>query len=229
MTRIDDRTGDPEPGHLAPLADAAEDDADWTDPRILWDRRYAGAELVWSATPNRLLAAEVQDHQPGRALDLGTGEGRNAIWLAETGWDVTAVDFSAIGLEKGRKLAQARGVNVSWILADLVDYSPVPASFDLVLLIFIHLARPQFLHLLTSAGSALAPGGTLVVIGHDSSNLRDGIGGPQDPDLLYSAAYVTGALPNFSIRRAEAVARAVQTPDGDRTAIDVVVSLVAST
>src|ERR1022692_4898294 len=73
-----------------------------------WDKRYAGQELVWTAEPNRFVVAELKDLAPGRALDLGAGEGRNAVWLASAGWQVTAVDFSAVGLDKGRRLAENR-------------------------------------------------------------------------------------------------------------------------
>ena len=85
-------------------------------------------ELVWTAEPNRFVVAELQDLAPGRALDVGAGEGRNAVWLASRGWQVTAVDFSAVGLDKGRRLAQDRGVAVDWVLADVRDYQPEPAS-----------------------------------------------------------------------------------------------------
>ena len=84
-----------------------------------WDQRYAGRELVWTSEPNRFLVQEVDGLTPGRALDLATGEGRNAIWLAERGWQVTGVDFSKVGLDKARQLANARGVHAEWILADL--------------------------------------------------------------------------------------------------------------
>ena len=89
-----------------------------------WDRRYEGSDLLWTAEPNRFLVAEVAGLEPGRALDVGTGEGRNAVWLAEQGWRVTGVDFSAVGLEKARHLATARGVEVEWVLADLSHYQP---------------------------------------------------------------------------------------------------------
>ena len=79
-----------------------------------WDARYAGEQLVWSAEPNRFLVAEVDGLPPGRALDVACGEGRNAIWLAEHGWMVTAVDFSAVAIDKGRRLAAARDVAVHW-------------------------------------------------------------------------------------------------------------------
>ncbi len=72
--------------------------------RNAWDERYAGDELVWSAQPNRFLVAEVETLPPGRALDLACGEGRNAVWLAERGWDVTGVDFSNAGIDKARRL-----------------------------------------------------------------------------------------------------------------------------
>jgi SAM-dependent methyltransferase len=91
-----------------------------------WDRRYRGTELVWTAQPNRFLVQELRGLPPGRALDLGSGEGRNAVWLAEGGWKVTAVDFSPVALDKARRLAQARGVTVDWVLADLRDYEPEP-------------------------------------------------------------------------------------------------------
>ena len=96
-----------------------------------WDRRYAGAELVWTAEPNRFVVAELQDLAPGRALDVAAGEGRNAVWLASRGWQVTAVDFSAAGLDKGRRLAQARGVTIDWMHADVRDYQPETGVFQL--------------------------------------------------------------------------------------------------
>jgi 2-polyprenyl-3-methyl-5-hydroxy-6-metoxy-1,4-benzoquinol methylase len=89
-----------------------------------WDQRYAGRELVWTAEANRFLVQEVDGMAPGRALDLACGEGRNAVWLAERGWQVTGVDFSEVGLEKARQFADSRGVPAEWIAADLLDYRP---------------------------------------------------------------------------------------------------------
>ena len=90
-----------------------------------WDERYAATELVWSAGPNQFVESELKDLRPGRALDLAAGEGRNAIWLAEQGWEVTAVDFSLVGLDKGRAaLAQrpgGRDLHVEWVHADVLD------------------------------------------------------------------------------------------------------------
>src|SRR5689334_5266073 len=101
-----------------------------------WDERYAAADLVWSAEPNRFVAEELADLPPGRALDLATGEGRNAIWLARRGWDVTGVDFSQVALDKGRRLAG--DTVVRWVCADATRWEE-PASYDLVLLAYLQL------------------------------------------------------------------------------------------
>ena len=103
-----------------------------------WDRRYSGRELIWTAEPNRFLVAEASDLEPGRALDLACGEGRNAIWLAERGWRVTGVDFSEVALAKAAQPAASRGVEGEWVAADLVSYRPEPGAFDLVLAGHMH-------------------------------------------------------------------------------------------
>ena len=188
-----------------------------------WDERYAATELVWTAEPNRFVVEELAGETPGRALDLGAGEGRNAIWLAEQGWQVTAVDFSQLGLAKAAKLAAARGVAVSWEHADLRRYHPARGGYDLVLLAYIHLPPGEFAGLLATAASALAPGGTLLVVGHDVANLSEGYGGPQDPTILHRADDIVAALPGLAIRRSGQARRLVRTADGDRVAIDTVV------
>ncbi len=194
--------------------------------REAWNQRYADAELVWSAEANRFLVQEVADLPPGRALDLGAGEGRNAIWLAERGWRVTAVDFSGVGLQKARHLAEARGVEVDWIEADLRSYQPSQSAFDLVVLIYIHLPGEERRAVVRRAADAVAAGGTLLVIGHDRSNLEEGYGGPQDPTILFSpediSADLTG-IDGLRVMRADRVMRPVITDDGERNAIDALV------
>jgi SAM-dependent methyltransferase len=185
-----------------------------------WDARYAATDLLWSASPNKFVEQELSWMTPGRALDLGAGEGRNSIWLAQRGWTVSAVDFSSVALERGTALARRADVTVDWIQADLRAYSPAPGAFDLVLIAYLQFAEPDLLHVLHGAARALAPGGTLFVIGHDRDNLEQGYGGPQDPDLLYNAEVIASALASLSIVSAGPVTRPVQTPDGPRTAID---------
>jgi len=166
-----------------------------------WDRRYAGAELVWTAEPNRFVVAELADLPPGRALDLGAGEGRNAVWLAARGWRVTAVDFSAVGLDKGRRLAHARGVAVDWVCADVLGYQPGAQSFQLVLVAYLQLRAAELDAVLRRAVTALAPGGVLLVVGHDVTNLSEGAGGPPDPAVLYTPEAVTGSLDGLTVLR----------------------------
>ena len=194
--------------------------------RDAWNARYADAELVWSAEPNRFLVQEVAGLTPGRALDLGAGEGRNAIWLAERGWRVTAVDFSGVGLQKARGLAEARGVEVNWVEADLRSYSPARDAFDLVALIYIHLPDEERRAVVRRAADAVAAGGTLLVIGHDRSNLREGYGGPQDPTILFSPDDIIDDLAGIGglrVVRADLVVRPVMTDDGERSATDALV------
>ncbi len=188
-----------------------------------WDQRYSGPDLVWGAGPNRFVTAEVTALPAGRAVDLGTGEGRNAIWLAERGWQVTAVDFSVAGLARAARLAAERGVSVDWVQADLLDYQPAPGAYDLVLVAYIHLPAAGLARVFRAAAAAVAPGGTLLVIGHDRDNITRGHGGPQDPGRLYTPAAVTAELDGLTVRRAEQVMRPVQTPEGERTAIDTLV------
>ncbi|HEX5616704.1 MAG TPA: class I SAM-dependent methyltransferase [Acidimicrobiia bacterium] len=188
-----------------------------------WNARYATSELIWKAEPNAFVAAEAADLPPGRALDLACGEGRNAIWLASRGWRAVGVDFATAGLDKARSLAQARGVEVEWVLADVTTYRPVAGSFDLVVLAYLHLPAPQMAVVLRHATRALAPGGTLVVVGHDITNPTDGYGGPQDPAVLYGPDDVVREIAGLTVEKAERVTRAVATDDGTKHAIDVLV------
>jgi SAM-dependent methyltransferase len=189
-----------------------------------WDERYAGRELLWSAEPNRFVAEEVAALPTGRALDLAAGEGRNAVWLAERGWEVTAVDFSPVGLDKARQLASRRGVEVEWILADLAEWRPDTGAFDLVLVAYLHVGADLLHRILQRSADALAPGGTLLAIGHDVANLDGGHGGPQDPAVLYTVEELRRALPGLQIHRAAQVRRAVELDDGrTATAIDTLV------
>lgn len=175
-----------------------------------WDERYAGAEPVWSLEPNRFVVAELAGLVPGPhgALDLACGEGRNAIWLARQGWAVTATDFSAAGIERGRALAD--DLPVTWEVGDALTMA-LP-TVDLVVIAYLQLPADQRRTAVRRAFEALAPGGTLLVVAHDSTNLTEGTGGPQDPAVLYTAEDVLADLDGraFEVDRAERVARPVE-------------------
>jgi SAM-dependent methyltransferase len=156
-----------------------------------WDERYAASELVWSATPNQFVEAELADLRPGRALDLAAGEGRNALWLADRGWHVTAVDFSLAGLDKGRTLQErhqhGRDLDIDWVHADVLSWECGPVPYDLALLAYLQLTADERRTAVRRAFGALRPGGTFFVIAHDSTNLTEGTGGPTDPAVLFTA------------------------------------------
>ena len=190
---------------------------------IEWDHRYAGRELLWTGEPNRFLVSESAGLRPGRALDLACGEGRNAVWLARQGWKVTGVDFSAVALEKARRLAESSAVDAEWVVADLLEYRPEERAFDFVLLFYLQVPESQRREIVRAAADAVAPGGTFLLVAHDRSNIDHGHGGPQEPAVLYSADDVVPDLGDLSIERAERVERPVQTADGERVALDVLV------
>ncbi|OKI53547.1 class I SAM-dependent methyltransferase [Micromonospora sp. CB01531] len=193
-----------------------------------WDARYAGTpDLVWGVEPNRFVVEAVDGLSPGSALDLAAGEGRNAAWLAERGWRVTAVDFSPMGVERGRELAARRGVSVEWRVADVTTYRPVPGSYDLVLISYLHLPAADLARVLDTARQALRPGGTLVVVGHDRANLTGGTGGPQDPAILLTPEAVVDGLAGLRIQRAETARRPV--PTGDGGSVDALDTVVVAT
>ena len=191
-----------------------------------WDRRYAGTDLVWSAGPNVFVEQEVADLTPGTALDLACGEGRNARWLAERGWRVTGIDWSREGVAKGRRTAP----DVDWQVGDVLT-CPLPEALDLVVVAYFQVPAPERRTALRRCSSALAPGGRLVVVAHDSTNLAEGTGGPQDPAMLYTAQDVLADVADvpgvdWEVLRAERVERTVATADGHGaagTALDALV------
>jgi SAM-dependent methyltransferase len=160
-------------------------------PAAMWDERYGRSGLVWSAEPNALAASLLSNLTPGRALDVAAGEGRMALWLAGLGWEVTALDFSATGLATGRSRAEGLGLRVAWRLADATTEDLGVAAYDLVMVLYLHLPEPDIRDLLGRCAHALAPGGHLLILGHDKDNLLRGVGGPQDERLLYDTTLLS--------------------------------------
>jgi SAM-dependent methyltransferase len=174
-----------------------------------WDARYAGTELMWSVEPNQFVARECLDLPPGRAVDLACGEGRNAIWLARRGWEVTAVDFSAVALDKGRRLAG--DVALDWVVADATTWEP-DGGYDLAVLAYLQLPADERRAAVRHAYAALAPGGTVVLVAHDTANLTEGVGGPQDASVLMTAEDVLADLAGQFAPEPEVVRADYRTP-----------------
>ena len=162
-----------------------------------WQERYGRPDRVWSGKPSPRLPQVAEGRAPGRALDLACGEGADAVWLAEHGWQVTAVDFASNALARGQEAASAAGVaeRIEWVEADLTEWQP-PDTYDLVAIHFLH-GPPELWQAGIAAGAgAVAPGGMLLVVAHDPSQLTEGNGmGPPDPSVLYGPSDIVAALP----------------------------------
>lgn len=139
-----------------------------------WDERYGADDRVWSGHPNPQLVDRVAALTPGRALDVGCGEGADAVWLARQGWQVTALDVSAVGLAKAALHASAAGVDVTWRRVDLDGWPGEPGAYDLVSAQFMYLDQPALTELFRALGASVAPGGTLLLVGHHPIDPRHG-------------------------------------------------------
>ena len=184
-----------------------------------WDERYRSAHRVWSGKPNPQLVAEVAGRPPGRALDVGCGEGADAIWLARAGWAVVAADISGVALERGAHHARdtdpALAARIEWRQADLLTQPPRAGSFDLVSAQFMQLPPDQRTRLFTALAAAVADGGMLLVVGHHPSDLATGVPRPPMPDLFYTPDEIAGLLDDsWSVEVSEARPRPATTPDG---------------
>ncbi len=184
----------------------------------MWDRRYEGAELMWSASPNLFLPPLVAGVPPGTALDVACGEGRNAIWLATQGWDVTAFDFSAVGIDKARQLAGE--IPVEWVVANATTFEPTK-KFDLVVIFYLHLPETETTQAFARAVNAVAAGGTLFAVGHALSNIEHGVGGPPYPEILWTADRMAPLVEGLEVIELGERERYVESADA--TAIDLVV------
>jgi SAM-dependent methyltransferase len=178
-----------------------------------WDERYAHSggdkhEHRLSGGPDPTLVEIVSALAPGRALDVAAGRGRNSLWLAAQGWDVTAVDFSEVGLEAGRAAEaehRADARPVSWVVADATTWVPPndAAPYDLVVCAFFHLPD-DVIH---RVQEWLAPGGHLLVLGHALRNLTEGVGGPSNPAYLHTEDRLRSAATGLTIERLDEVVR----------------------
>jgi SAM-dependent methyltransferase len=189
--------------------------------RAYWEDRYGAPGRAWSGRPNVALVAEASALTPGHALDVGSGEGGDALWLASRGWRVTGVDISQNALDKAAASAREREdvdpEQLSWQQADLTTWSPTRASFDLVTAHFMHLPPADRERLFPALAEGVAPGGTLLIVGHDADALPGGAGRHGDPGMLFTVDEVVGRLSfdAWQVEVAEVRPRDMTGPDGD--------------
>lgn len=183
-----------------------------------WNDRYRATDRLWSAEPNVFVEDRLADRMPGVGLDLASGEGRNAIWLAERGWEMTAVDFSSVAIERGRE----HSAEVDFVVDDVLTWQP-DGSYDLVLVAYLHLLLADFEPLIRRATTWLRPGGELFMVGHDRTNIEHGVGGPQYPEVLWEVEEITPWLDGLDIVEAGVVEREVETDDEVAVALDALI------
>lgn len=197
------------------------------NPSSGWDRRYAESEMVWSLEPNMFVVEYLSDVPQGKMLDLGGGEGRNALWFASRGWHAENSDFSSVAVEKFLQRAERDGVLdlCTGTVADATQPEAcVTGPVDLAVLAYLQLPASQLAQAITVAAQNLREGGTFFGVWHARENLEDGFGGPPMPEMLPTheelrKAATTAGLTITELRLRD---RIVTTDDGPRTAIDVV-------
>lgn len=183
-----------------------------------WDERYRSAPSIWSGNVNRHLVSQASGLTPGEALDVGCGEGADALWLARQGWRVLAVDWSVVALERGAEYAAAdlAGAQISWEQQDLAGWDPGSDRFDLVSSQFFHLPGTDRDALFVRLAAAVRHGGTLLIVGHHPHDLQTSMPRPDHPDLFYTGDQIAALLdPDvWTVVTNEAVGREVPDPDG---------------
>lgn len=190
-----------------------------------WDARYRSADALWSGKPNAQLMEQVADLTPGTALDVGSGEGADAIWLASRGWRVTATDISTVALQRAAARAATVGSEVqeriTWQQEDVLSWTPPSAQFDLVSAQFLHPPEAVRGTVFARLAAAVRPGGTLLIVGHHPSDLDTRIGRPNIPGLLFTAESVaTGLDPEqWQVVVAAATERQTLEPEGQSVII----------
>jgi SAM-dependent methyltransferase len=197
-----------------------------------WDERYRSATRVWSGNPNPQLVAEAAGLPPGQALDVGCGEGADAIWLAQQGWAVVAADISSVALARAAQHARdtdgAAAERIEWRRADLLAEPPEPGRYSLVSAQFMQLPPEPRDQLFRALAAAVGVGGTLLVVGHHTSDIESGAHRPARPEVFYSPEEIAGLLDGSWVVRVSEV-RPRQAAGADCTELTVRDSVLAAT
>ncbi|MBT8197638.1 MAG: class I SAM-dependent methyltransferase [Acidimicrobiia bacterium] len=188
-----------------------------------WDQRYRERQALWGDGPNRFLVEYAGGLTPGTALDLASGQGRNAIWLAENGHTVTAVELSGVATAQASQIAHDRGVDLELIHHDVFTWDPGDRHFDLVLLAYVQLPEDLRRQVHDLAMRVLSPAGRVLVIAHHRDNLTRGVGGPPMLEVLFTEEQLRSDFAGLEIEALDKVLRPVDLEDGSTAnAIDVV-------
>ena len=184
-----------------------------------WDDRYRQRAHIWSGNPNRQLVAVAEALPAGRALDVGCGEGADAVWLASRGWDVLGVDVSDVALDRARAHAEELDTSVAerltWRRVDLLATPDLPRDLDLVSVQFMHLPEPERSRVFRSLATLVGVGGSLLIVAHDPSDLHSGVGRPHQADLFHTPQEIAELLDDaWDVRVCESRPRIERTPDG---------------
>ena len=185
---------------------------------IDWDKRYQSVDRVWSIGPNLYVKDRLRGNSPGRGVDLAAGEGRNSVWLAEQGWSMTAIDFSEVAVAKG--IGQDSGIE--FVVADVLDWEPT-GEFDLVLIAYLQVRENEFEKVVRRSVEWLSPGGEIFLVGHHTSNIERGWGGPRYIEVLWDVERIVDWIDGLTVVEAGVVRRPVETDDGPRFARDALV------
>lgn len=211
--------------HRAPQHEPPDHSTSGVPDAASWDEWYRSSDSMWSGRPNPQLVAEATDLAPGTALDVGCGEGADAIWLADRGWAVTAVDISAVALDRAaghaRRAGDAVAGRITWRVADLTRSEPGTASYHLVSAQFMQLPPTGRAALHRRLAAAVAPGGYLLVVGHHPDDMHATARRPPLPDLFFTAQDVAAALDpvGWQVLTADTRARSAIDPDGREVTI----------
>jgi SAM-dependent methyltransferase len=188
-----------------------------------WDARYGGADAIWSGNPNPQLVAEAADLAPGAALEVGCGEGADAIWLAQRGWQVTATDLSGVALGRAAGHAEAAGVadRIEFRHVDITEWAIPESAFDLVTAQFMQLPSLQRVQLHRRLAAAVAPGGSLLVVGHHPSDLEGEMPRPRLRDWMFTSDDVAAVLDpqQWTVLVADRRARQAPHPEDGRPVV----------